>query len=177
MLLSNIILWSNNSNKLSDHSFICATNKIPENSIFVLEDIDALFIERNKNEDNHVSFSAILNFLDGVYSKEDLITIITTNHIDRLDKALIRPMRMDHIFNFTYCTKFQYEEIFKLIFPDKLEIMKELYKLIKNKKFTTSTVQKYLIRFIYEPDEILKNINVFEEYINMTSDKNTNMFL
>ena len=55
--------------------------------------------------------------------------------------------------------------------------MKELYKLIKNKKFTTSTVQKYLIRFIYEPDEILKNINVFEEYINMTSDKNTNMFL
>jgi len=163
--------------KISDHSFICATNKLPENSIFCLEDIDALFIERNKKEDNHVSFSAILNFLDGVYSKEDLITIITTNHIDRLDKALIRPMRMDYIFNFTYCTKFQYEEIFKLIFPDKLEIMKELYKLIKNKKFTTSTVQKYLIKFIYEPDEILKNINVFEEYINMSSEKEANMFL
>ena len=84
---------------------------------------------------------------------------------------------MDHVINFTYCTKYQYEEIFKLIFPNKLEIMNELYKLIKNKKFTTSTVQKFLIRFIYEPDEILKNINIFEEYINMVSDKNTNMFL
>lgn len=166
-----------NSNKLSDHSFICATNKLPDNSIFCLEDIDALFIERNKNEDNRVSFSAILNFLDGVYSKEDLITIITTNHIDRLDKALIRPMRMDHIINFTYCTKYQYEEIFKLIFPDKLEIMNELYKLIKNKKYTTSTLQKYLIRFIYETNEILKNINIFEEYISMTSEKEVNMFL
>ena len=35
-----------NSNKLSDHSFICATNKIPEGSIFCLEDVDALYIER-----------------------------------------------------------------------------------------------------------------------------------
>ena len=52
--------------------------KIPDNSIFVLEDIDALYIERNKNEGNRVSYSCILNFLDGVYSKEDLITIITT---------------------------------------------------------------------------------------------------
>ena len=57
-----------NSNKLSDHSFICATNKIPEGSIFCLEDVDALYIERQKKEENRVSFSCILNFLDGVYS-------------------------------------------------------------------------------------------------------------
>jgi AAA+ superfamily predicted ATPase len=161
---------------LSDHAFISATNKIPENSIFVLEDIDALYIERNKNEGNRVSYSCILNFLDGVYSKDDLITIITTNHIEKLDKALIRPMRMDHIVKFTYCSKYQYEEIFKLIFPEKLDIMDNLYKIIKSKKFTTSILQKYLIKFIFEPEKLLDNIKIFEEYIDSCLEKSTNMF-
>lgn len=165
-----------NNNTLSDHAFICATNKIPDNSIFVLEDIDALYIERNKNEGNRVSYSCILNFLDGVYSKEDLITIITTNHIEKLDKALIRPMRMDHIVNFTYCSKYQYEEIFKLIFPEKIDIMNNLYGIIKNKKFTTSILQKYLIKFIYEPEKLVDNIKMFEEYMESCLEKNSNMF-
>lgn len=166
-----------NSNKLSDHSFICATNKIPEGSIFCLEDVDALYIERQKKEENRVSFSCILNFLDGVYSKGDLITIITTNHIDRLDKALIRPMRIDNIINFTHCSKYQYNEIFKLIFPDKDEIREQLYKIIRNKKYTTSMLQKFFIRFIYEPEKLIDNVKMFEELINMCSEKDPNMFL
>lgn len=166
-----------NSNKLSDHSFICATNKIPDGSIFCLEDVDALYIERQKKEENRVSFSCILNFLDGVYSKGDLITIITTNHIERLDKALIRPMRIDNIINFTHCSKYQYNEIFKLIFPDNDDIREQLYKIIKNKKFTTSMLQKFFIRFIYEPEKLIDNIKEFEELINISSEKDSNMFL
>ena len=88
-----------NNRDLNDHRFICATNKIPKNSVFVLEDIDALYISRNKSDENRVSFSCILNFLDGVYSKENLISIITTNHLEKLDKAIIRPMRIDNISN------------------------------------------------------------------------------
>ena len=122
-----------NNRDLNDHGFICATNKIPKNSIFVLEDIDALYISRNKSDENRVSFSCILNFLDGVYSKENLISIITTNHLNKLDKAIIRPMRINSIINFTYCSKYQYNEIFKLIFPDENEIREKLYKIIKNK--------------------------------------------
>jgi chaperone BCS1 len=166
-----------NSNKLSDHSFICATDKIPDGSIFCLEDVDALYIERQKKEENRVSFSCILNFLDGVYSKGDLITIITTNHIERLDKALIRPMRIDNIINFTHCSKYQYNEIFKLIFPDKDDIREQLYKIIKNKKYTTSMLQKFFIRFIYEPEKLIDNIKEFEELINISSEKDSNMFL
>ncbi len=167
-----------NSVKLSDHNFICATNKIPDESIFCLEDVDSLWADRAKKEENRVSFSCILNFLDGIYSKGDLITIITTNHIERLDKALIRPMRIDNIINFTYCSKFQYQEIFKLIYPDTdPSIMNDLYKQIKTKRFTTAVLQKFFIRFIYEPEKLIDNIKMFEELINMSSDKDSNMFL
>ena len=83
---------------------------------------------------------------------------------------------MDYIFNFTYCSKYQYEEIFKLIFPEKLDIMNNLYKIIKSKKFTTSILQKYLIKFIFEPEKILDNITIFEEYIDSSLEKSTNMF-
>ena len=166
-----------NNRDLNDHGFICATNKIPKNSIFVLEDIDALYISRNKSVENRVSFSCILNFLDGVYSKENLISIITTNHIEKLDKAIIRPMRIDSIIKFTYCSKYQYNEIFKLIFPDNDDIREQLYKIIKNKKYTTSMLQKFFIRFIYEPEKLMDNVKEFEELINISSEKDSNMFL
>ena len=166
-----------NNKALSDHAFICATNNIPKDAIFCLEDVDALYIEREKKEENRVSFSCILNFLDGMYSKEDLISIITTNHIERLDKAIIRPMRIDNIIKFTYCSKYQYQEIFKLIFPEKEDIMNNLWKIIKNKKYTTSLLQKFLIRFIYEPEKLTDNIKIFEEFIEMSSDSNSGMFI
>ena len=65
----------------------------------------------------------------------------------------------------------------KLIFPDKDEIREQLYKIIRNKKYTTSMLQKFFIRFIYEPEKLIDNIKMFEELINMCSDKDPNMFL
>ena len=42
-----------------------------------------------------VTFSGFLNALDGVASGEERIIFMTTNHLDRLDPALIRPGRVD----------------------------------------------------------------------------------
>lgn len=41
-----------------------------------------------------VTLSGILNVLDGVLELNDVIIVMTTNHIDKLDKALIRPGRI-----------------------------------------------------------------------------------
>lgn len=165
-----------NSRDLSDHKFIKALNRIPDDCIFALEDVDALYVNRDKSRDNTVSFSCILNFLDGVYSKDDLVTIITTNHLEVLDKAIIRPMRIDKIIHFTYCSKYQYTKIFEKFFPDKDDLIKDIYKIIKNKKFTTSMLQNWLIKFIYEPDKLLDNIKLFDEIIDVSSEKDCNMF-
>ncbi len=42
-----------------------------------------------------MTFSGVLNALDGVTSGEERILFMTTNHIERLDPALIRPGRVD----------------------------------------------------------------------------------
>ncbi|OBT39327.1 hypothetical protein VE00_10471 [Pseudogymnoascus sp. WSF 3629] len=47
-----------------------------------------------------ISLSALLNVLDGVSSQEGRILIMTTNHIDKLDDALIRPGRVDMTIKF-----------------------------------------------------------------------------
>ena len=42
-----------------------------------------------------MTFSGFLNALDGVASGEERVIFLTTNHIERLDPALIRPGRVD----------------------------------------------------------------------------------
>ena len=42
-----------------------------------------------------VTFSGLLNAIDGVGCAEERILFMTTNYIDRLDPALIRPGRVD----------------------------------------------------------------------------------
>jgi chaperone BCS1 len=42
-----------------------------------------------------VTFSGFLNALDGVASGEERIIFMTTNHVEKLDPALIRPGRVD----------------------------------------------------------------------------------
>ena len=71
----------------------------PENSIILLEDIDAAFRSREANVHleeaskgvNNLTFSGLLNAIDGVTSTEGRIVFMTTNYIERLDPALIRP--------------------------------------------------------------------------------------
>lgn len=47
-----------------------------------------------------LSLSGLLNILDGVASQEGRILIMTTNHLEKLDKALIRPGRVDMTIEF-----------------------------------------------------------------------------
>ena len=44
-----------------------------------------------------MTFSGFLNALDGVASGEERIIFMTTNHVEKLDPALIRPGRVDLI--------------------------------------------------------------------------------
>lgn len=96
-----------------------ALSQIPSNALIVLEDVDALFNEDRKNEQsNNLTFSGLLNALDGLISADGVITIMTTNHIERLDKALIRGGRVDRRFHFQKPTHGQIKDLFKSFYPD-----------------------------------------------------------
>jgi hypothetical protein len=59
------------------------------------------------------NLSYLLNILDGIHECSGRIIIMTTNHIDVLDKALIRPGRIDIKINFQKCTCYDIQQMIK----------------------------------------------------------------
>jgi len=55
-------------------------------------------------EQNPIDLSFLLNLLDGTLESEGRIIAITTNYPERIDKALIRPGRIDMIVHFKKCS-------------------------------------------------------------------------
>ncbi|KAI1124231.1 BCS1 N terminal-domain-containing protein [Nemania abortiva] len=67
-------------------------------------------------KNTRLSLSGLLNILDGVASQEGRILIMTTNHIEKLDKALIRPGRVDMTVEFGLADEYMSTNIFRNIF-------------------------------------------------------------
>lgn len=59
----------------------------------------------SENEQDKLNLSFILNLFDGVLETPGRIIIITSNYPEKLDKALIRPGRIDINVNLSYCDK------------------------------------------------------------------------
>lgn len=70
----------------------------------------------NSGSTSRLSLSGLLNILDGVASQEGRLLIMTTNHVEKLDKALIRPGRVDMIVPFSLADKTMSESIFRAIY-------------------------------------------------------------
>ena len=96
---------------LTDDRLSHALSTTPPTSLVLLEDIDAAFVQRSANDrggrQSHVTFSGLLNALDGVAAGEERILFMTTNHLDRLDPALIRPGRVDVIHHIGHASRSQ----------------------------------------------------------------------
>jgi len=82
--------------KLTDNVMADLLQRTPPRSLILIEDIDAFFNARDKQDARvQISFSGLLNAIDGVGAQEGRIVVLTTNHLERLDAALIRPGRID----------------------------------------------------------------------------------
>ena len=162
------VAFLNFNKDVDDNAFMRAIRRLPKKSILVLEDIDVLFKERKTNDSfkNIISFSALLNTLDGLAFKQDMITIMTTNYECNLDSALKRPGRVDKVIHFDFAKESQVRNMFSKFFPDNIEQFKDFYKLIKRMKFTTAILQQYFIWHMENKyEELIKeeNINEFKE--------------
>lgn len=92
-----------------DDALIDAVCDVPEHGILLIEDIDAAELGKRvarpkegvapgqpvEAEEPRVTLSGLLNVLDGVFSRDGRILIMTTNHPERIDPALLRPGRAD----------------------------------------------------------------------------------
>ncbi|EEQ32006.1 Complex III assembly protein translocase and chaperone [Microsporum canis] len=90
---------------------------IPARTLVLLEDVDAAFSSRRVQSDEdgyrgaNVTFSGLLNALDGVASAEERIIFLTTNHVDKLDEALVRPGRVDMTVRLGEATRYQVSQL------------------------------------------------------------------
>lgn len=87
----------------TDEKLTEALCSVPGGSILLIEDIDAFAVAQSRemrvwgDEDKKVglTLSGLLNAIDGITSGNQRILVMTTNHPEKLDPALIRPGRVD----------------------------------------------------------------------------------
>ena len=119
---------------LTDDTLAMLFAGLPSRCIVLLEDVDASSVKRTPDAPTdlsspspltrpllssprsvakaNVSFSGLLNAIDGAASREGRILIMTTNHRERLDPALIRPGRVDLQISFKYASRDVIETLF-----------------------------------------------------------------
>jgi chaperone BCS1 len=114
----NLALLNLNDKGLTDDRLNALLAVVPPRCIILLEDVDAAFSkEREQKNTYSVTFSGLLNALDGVASTEERVIFMTTNHLERLDAALIRPGRVDVKLEVGYATPQQMKGMFLRFFP------------------------------------------------------------
>ncbi|KAL9297142.1 hypothetical protein ACSQ67_023038 [Phaseolus vulgaris] len=76
--------------------------------------------EEEDNKESKVTLSGLLNCIDGIWSgcAGERIIIFTTNHVEKLDPALIRSGRMDKKIELSYCGY----EAFKVLAKNYLDV-------------------------------------------------------
>lgn len=141
-----LCMLSLSDTRLSDHSFSVLLQRTPSNSMIVIEDVDAFFCDRSSvAEGVKLSFSGFLNALDGVHSLEGRVIVLTTNHVDRLDSALIRPGRVDRQFHLEYATHAQIYGMYIQFFPDDTQGADRFLKQIGDRRVSPAYVQEVLL--------------------------------
>lgn len=88
-------------------------------SIVFFDEIDALAARRGSGDDGASSVSdrvltQLLTELDGVETLKDVVMVAATNRPDMIDKALLRPGRIDRIIYVPLPDKEAREEIFRI---------------------------------------------------------------
>jgi mitochondrial chaperone BCS1 len=126
---------------MDDSALLRAWSEITATSIVALEDIDSVFSGRKPL--GELSFSALLNTLDGAGAVEGSITILTTNHREQLDPALIRPGRCDREFELGYLTMASCAKMFGCFFPDP-ELAAKVSQQLGSYQISPAAWQNYL---------------------------------
>ena len=122
----NICLLNLSERGLSDDRLNHLLSTAPQQSIVLLEDVDAAFVSREDAKHaktayeglSRLTLSGLLNALDGVASAEGRIVIMTTNYLERLDPALIRPGRVDMKQLVDYATEYQLQQMYSRFYPE-----------------------------------------------------------
>ena len=163
--------------KLTETSLNRLLANLPSRCVLLLEDIDAAGLGRDESKHSspsRISLSAVLNAIDGVSSPTGRILVMTTNHVELLDAALVRPGRVDMHIHFKHPSKLDIRNLFLRIYEAPLrtrtveneptsnysaqndsgekdskvdELAEEFSSIIPEDKFSFAAIQGYLLKY------------------------------
>jgi chaperone BCS1 len=122
-----------NLSEFSDRTLMSAVNNVPRNSVLLFEDIDCMQSSQSRAEKKDgttkdtkqnasalsgVTLSGLLNVLDGFLAPSGVLFVMTTNHVEKMDKALLRPGRIDYKLYLGKASGHQKLELYRKFFPD-----------------------------------------------------------
>ena len=96
-------------------------NGISPGTILLIEDIDvfsSVTREKSGDDDTGPTLSGLLQCFDGVNAPHDVIICITTNHVEKLDPALIRTGRIDQKIELFGPDQDQFERMFTYFYEE-----------------------------------------------------------
>merc|ERR1719192_3255441 len=136
-LQRNVCFLSAHHPAFSEDAMKRAMSRLPDDAFLILEDIDSLFNQRNSmNNRSPLTFTSLLNCLDGIGHATGQIVIMTTNYVDRLDEALIRAGRADMWVEFKCATEWQLSELFKWFYHKTPEEAEKWHKTFADNCFS-----------------------------------------
>ena len=129
--------------------------------------------KKDKARKSSISLSGLLNAIDGVAIQEGRLLVMTTNHPERLDEALVRPGRVDMRVKFGLATHAQIYDIFVRMFQrfdeyasdkaeekeERLEDLAEQFAAkVPDCKLSPAEIQGFLLLHSENPREALSEV-------------------
>ena len=114
---------------------------------------DAWLAREKESEKETIDLSFLLNLLDGTLESNGRILIITTNFPERIDKALIRPGRIDMIIHFKKCNMSVLKEMLNSFYDTEVAIDADL-----DYKWSPAEVNQILFRNFEDADAAVREL-------------------
>ena len=154
---------------------------LPNQCVVLLEDVDAVGLDRSPEPSGSdgvsseprtpITLSGLLNVLDGVASQEGRVLIMTTNHVEKLDEALIRPGRVDKKAEFQYADAEMTRQLFGFVFGLDLSLLgksdyldvaacdlaAEFVTKVPQLEFSPAEILSYLLQYRQSPADAVKH--------------------
>jgi len=156
-LKMNIYVLSLQAPGMNDSLLVELLTSVSSNSIILMEDVDCAFEKRKKKEEtsDKLTFSGLLNALDGVGGKDGRIIFMTTNHKDKLDPALIRPGRIDYEVRIRHAVQSQVRKLFERFYASFRHLDPDLVEgfvsSIPDHKYSMAKLQGHLMNYKDNP--------------------------
>jgi len=142
----------------------------PPQSIVLLEDVDFAVGQSTAADPSgpyagitRVSFSGLLNALDGVVATEERIVFMTTNHHSKLPRALVRPGRVDLSVYVGVATRMQLYKMFVRFFPEKEDMAEQFATICDGEGLSMAELQGFFMFFKSNPEGALANVGPYLE--------------